>query len=256
MRGRSTIAVATAGCLGMLAATTAASSAEIKVLCTGSVQELLLALAPDFERASGHKLSVRIEAGSAIPAKIKAGEDADLVIAGDGTIDALVKAGKIPDANRRNVLLSGVGVAVRAGAPKPDISTPEKLKTALLAAKSVAYSTGATRGPSGRHFASVIARLGIAEQLKPKTVLVEVGPVGAVVAKGEAEIGAQQVSELLAVSGVDVVGPLPGDLQQALIYTSGIPSNARNAEAARTFVEFLTSEAAASEIRKKGLEPG
>ena len=241
-------ATATAGCL----AATASGAADITVISTGSVQELLAALAPSFERASGHRLRVRIEAGTAIVSKIKAGEDADLVLAGAATIDELVKEGKIPAASRLNVLLSGVG----AGAPKPDISTPEKFKAALLAAKSVAYSTGPTRGPSGRHFASVIQRLGIAEQMKPKTVLVEVGPVGEVVANGQAEIGAQQISELLPVPGVDVVGPLPGDLQQVLIYTSGIPANARNADAAKAFVKFLTSEFAMPEIKKKGLEPG
>jgi molybdate transport system substrate-binding protein len=249
-------ATATAGCLGALVAATASGAADITVISTGSVQELLAALAPSFERASGHKLRVRIEAGTAIVSKIKAGEDADLVLAGAATIDELVKEGKIPAASRLNVLLSGVGVAVRAGAPKPDISTPEKFKAALLAAKSVAYSTGPTRGPSGRHFASVIVRLGIADQMKPKTVLVEIGPVGVVVANGQAEIGAQQISELLPIPGVDVVGPLPGDLQQVLIYTSGIPANARNADAAKAFVKFLTSEFAMPEIKKKGLEPG
>jgi molybdate transport system substrate-binding protein len=250
------VTAATAGCLGVFVAATVVSAAEIKVLSTGSVQELLAALAPAFERATGHKLVVSIESGAVITGKVKAGDDADLVIAGVDLIEDLVKVGKIPAANRRNVLISGVGVAVRAGAPKPDISTAEKLKAALLAAKSVAYSSGPTRGPSGRHFASVIVRLGIAEQMKPKTVLVEVGPVGAVVANGQAEIGAQQISELLPVPGVELVGPLPGDLQQVLIYTSGVPANAKNADAAKAFVKFLTSESALPEIKKKGLEPG
>jgi molybdate transport system substrate-binding protein len=249
------VATASAGCVSVFVAA-AAGAAEIKVLSTGSVQDLLAALAPAFERVSGHKLVVSIKSGVEITSKVKAGDDADLVIAGVGLIDDLVTAGKIPAANRRKVLISGVGVAVRAGAPKPDISAPEKLKAALLAAKSVAYSSGPTRGPSGRHFASVIVRLGIAEQMKPKTVLVEVGPVGVVVANGQAEIGAQQISELLPVPGVELVGPLPGDLQQVLIYTSGIPASAKNAAAAKAFVNFLTSEAAVPEIKKKGLEPG
>jgi len=255
MRAWKLAVAAVAGCLSVSAATTA-DAAEINIISTGSVQELLMALAPAFEHASGHKLKVRIEAGTAIVNKIKAGEEIDLVVAGADTIDELVKVGKVAAADRLDVLLSGVGVAVREGAPKPDISTPEKFKAALLAAKSVAYSTGPTRGPSGRHFASVIQRLGISEQMKPKTVLVEVGPVGAVVATGEAEIGAQQISELLPVPGVDLVGPLPGDLQKALVYTSGVPGNARNGDAARAFVKFLKSESAVPEIKKKGLEPG
>ena len=234
--------VAVAGCLSVAA--TAARAAEINIISTGSVQELLTALAPAFERASGHKLKVRVEAGSAIVSKIKAGEEADLVVAGADTIDELVKAGKVPAADRLDVLLSGVGVAVRAGAPKPDISTPEKFKAALLAAKSVAYSTGATRGPSGRHFASVIQRLGIAEQMKPKTVLVEVSPVGAVVAKGEAEIGAQQISELLPVPGSISSVHCRAICRRFIVYTSGVPASAKNADAAKAFVKFLKSEAA------------
>jgi molybdate transport system substrate-binding protein len=246
-------ATATAGCLGALVAATASGAADI-VISTGSVQRLLAALAPSSNARAG-TLKVRIEAGTAIMSKIKAGEDADLVLAGAATIDELVKDGKIPAASRPMGSLGRGGCGAR-GRAEPDISTPEKFKAALLAAKSVAYSTGPTRGPSGRHFASVIQRLGIAEQMKPKTVLVEVGPVGEVVANGQAEIGAQQISELLPVPGVDVVGPLPGDLQQVLIYTSGIPANARNADAAKAFVKFLTSEFAMPEIKKKGLEPG
>jgi molybdate transport system substrate-binding protein len=148
-------------------------------------------------------------------------------------------------------MLSRVGVAVKAGAPKPDIGSADALKAALIAAKSVAYSQGA----SGRHFLTVIARLGLVDTLKPKTVIVQGKPVGAAVAAGEAEIGVQQVAELLPVPGIDLVGPLPGDLQKIIVYDADIPSGAKNAEAAKALIAFLSSEAAVSMLKQKGMDP-
>ena len=148
-------------------------------------------------------------------------------------------------------MLSRVGVAVRAGAAKPDIGTADALKAALLAAKTVAYSQGA----SGQHFVTVIARLGLIDALKPKTIIVQGRPVGAAVASGEAEIGVQQVAELLPVPGIDLVGPLPGDLQKIIVYAAGVPAKAKEPDAAKAFVKFLASETAVAVLKKKGMDP-
>ena len=146
-------------------------------------------------------------------------------------------------------MLSRVGIAVRAGAPKPDIGTADALKDALIAAKSVAYSQDA----SGRHFVSAISRLKLANTLGPKSIIVP--GVGATLAAGEAEIGVQQVAELLPVPGIDIVGPLPGDLQKIIVYVAGVPANTSVPEAVKALVTFLTSEAAATVLKQKGMDP-
>ena len=236
-----------------LLAATAASPADISVVGTaGPVPELMGALAPLFERASGHKVTIKIQGAPAIIEQVKAGADIDLVVAGSEVIDALVKDGHVATDNSAKFMLSRVGVAVRAGAPKPDIGSADAFKAALLAAKSVAYSQGA----SGQHFATVIQRLGLVDTLKPKTIIVQGKPVGAAVAAGEAEIGVQQVAELLHVPGIDFVGPLPGTLQEIIVYMAAVPTNAKEPEAARALMNFFSSDAAVPVIKQKGMAPG
>ncbi len=168
------------------------------------------------------------------------------------TIADLVQAGKLVARTRVDFVRSGAGVAVRAGAPKPDISTPEALKNALLAAKSVGYS----QGPSGVHFMSMMARLGIADQVKAKGVVPPLGQrVGVLIAKGDAEIGVQQITELLQIPGIDFVGPLPKELQADIVYSTATPVAAKEREAAGALVRFLSSEPALPIIKKVGLEP-
>lgn len=147
-------------------------------------------------------------------------------------------------------MISKVGLAVKAGASKPDISTGDKLKTALLAAKTVGYS----QGPSGQHFLSVVERLGIADAVKAKGVIPQGGPVGAAVAKGEAEIGVQQMAELLAIPGIDFVGPLPNDLQTQFRFSAGIPAKAKDAATARALIDFMRSAPALSVLKEKGMD--
>jgi molybdate transport system substrate-binding protein len=147
-------------------------------------------------------------------------------------------------------MISKVGIAVKAGAAKPDISTPDKLKSALLAAKTVGYSQGA----SGQHFATVMDKLGIADAIKPKAVVVQGRPVGAAIAAGEAEIGLQQVAELRPVAGVDVIGELPPELQKQIPYSAGVSAKAKDAATARALVSFLRSEAAAEVLKRKGMD--
>jgi molybdate transport system substrate-binding protein len=167
-------------------------------------------------------------------------------------IDELIAAGVIVVGSRADLAKSGVGVAVRAGAPRPDVSSVDAFKRALLTAKSIAYSAG----PSGVYLAGLFERMGIADDLKPKIKQFKGVPIGAVVARGEAEIGFQQVSELLPVAGIDYIGPLPAEMQQITVFSAGLHVNAREPDAAKAFVTFLTAPAAIPVIEKTGMEPG
>ena len=244
---------AAAGCLSALIAGSAASAAEITVVSTaGPMPEMMGALVPMFERASGHKVTIKFQGASQTISQLKEGASIDLLIAGDDVIGNLVKDGRIAAGGSSTIMLSRVGVAVRAGAPKPDIGSPDAFKAALIAAKSVAYSQGA----SGQHFATVIQRLGLVDALKPKTIIVQGKPVGAAVAAGEAEIGVQQVAELLPVPGIDFVGPLPGDLQKIIVYVAAVPAKAKEPEAAAALMKFFSSDAAVTVLKQKGMAPG
>jgi molybdate transport system substrate-binding protein len=234
--------------LGALVAGSGAMAREITVVSTaGPMPVVMGALIPIFERASGNKVAIKFEGVPQIYGQLRDGASIDLVIADEDVIGDLVKRGEI--AGGSEIMLSRVGIAVRAGAPKPDIGTADALKEALIAAKSVAYSQDA----SGRHFVSAISRLKLANTLRPKSIIVP--GVGATLAAGEAEIGVQQVAELLPVPGIDIVGPLPGDLQKIIVYVAGVPANTRVPEAVKALVTFLTSEAAATVLKQKGMVP-
>jgi molybdate transport system substrate-binding protein len=249
---RPKIAAALAGCLGAVVAATAANAAEINVIATTAMREVMEELVPMFERASGHKVAVTFLSGAVLPGKVKEGVQADLVVTTPATIDDLVQAGRVVAGSRVDFVRSGAGVAVRAGAPKPDIGTPDALKRALLAAKSVGYS----QGPSGVHFMSTMARLGIADEIKAKGVVPPLGTrVGTLIAKGEAEIGVQQITELLQIPGIDFVGPLPRELQANIVYATATPTSAKEKAAAAEFIRFLSSEPALPVIKKVGLDP-
>ena len=244
---------AAAGCLSMLIAGSAAIAGEINVVATaGPMPEVMGALLPIFEKSSGHKVTIKFQGAPQTISQLKEGAAIDLLIADEEVIGGLVKDGMIAAGGNARVMLSRVGVAVRAGTPKPDIGSADALKAALIAAKSVAYSQGA----SGQHFVTVIARLGLVDTLKPKTIIVQGKPVGAAVAAGEAEIGVQQVAELLPVPGIDLLGPLPGDLQKIIVYAAGVSAKAKDPDAAKALVKFLASEAAVSVIKQKGMDPG
>jgi molybdate transport system substrate-binding protein len=245
-------ALAAAACFGALVAG-GAVAAEINVVSTaGPMPEVLGALMPIVERASGHKVSLKFQGAPQTISQIRDGASFDLVIADNEVIDDLAKDGRIVAGSSARIMLSRVGVAVRAGAPKPDIGSAEGFKAALVKAKSVAYS----RGASGLYFATVVERLGLVDTLKPKTVIVQGRPVGAAVAAGEAEIGVQQVAELLPVPGIDLVGPLPPELQKIIVYAAGVPTKAKEAEAAKALLKFLTSETAVPVLKQKGMDPG
>ena len=229
-----------------------ARSAEIVVFCTTSTKEALIELVPEFERASGHKVNVTYGGGSGIAERIRGGTQGDLFIGPEEFSGPLLDEGKLLAGSRTAFAHSTSGVAVRSGATRPDISTPEKLKSALLAAGSVSYSGGA----SGMHFVKVLERLGIAEAVAAKRVAPKAGElVGAVVARGAADIGVQQISELLPVSGIEIVGPLPGELQKTIVYGATAFPQSTQRDAAQAFVKFLRSKAAHEVLRRKGLDP-
>jgi molybdate transport system substrate-binding protein len=222
---------------------------DIKVMASAAFKEAYLALLPEFERTTGHKVSNIWVPSVQMMTRLKGGEAVDLVIMSAASLDELVKAGII--AERTDLAKSGVGIAVRAGAPRPDISSGEALKRAVLAAKSIVYSTG----PSGIYLASLFRRMGIAGQIKSRVREVQGEPAGAVVARGEAEIGFQQMSELLPVAGIDIIGPLPAEIQKITVFSAGVHVGANSPDAARALVRFLTAPAAAPVIRQTGMEP-
>jgi molybdate transport system substrate-binding protein len=227
-------------------------SDEIKVMASAAFKEAYLELVPEFERTTGHKVVTIWVPTVEIMRRLKGGDTVDLVILAAGAIDELIKLGKIAPGSRVDLAKSGVGVAVRAGAPRPDVSSGEALKRAVLAAKSIVYS----HGPSGVYIAGLFQRMGIAEELKSKIKQVQGEPAGAVVARGEAEIGFQQMSELLPVPGIDLLGPLSADVQQITVFSAGLHVGAKAPDAARALIKFMTAPAAVPVIRKKGMEPG
>lgn len=226
-------------------------SRTIKVLASNSIRAAMGELVPQFERASGHSVSVSYDPAKVMLARIESGETADLAITGSAAIDELVKQGKILAGSRRVLARCRVGIAVLAGQPKPDISSVAAFKRALLGAKSVAYTQ---EGASGMHFDSVIERLGIAEQVKAKGVRQAGGLIGELVAAGKAEIAIQQIPELMAVAGIELVGPLPAEIQLVTVSTVGIFAGTQQAKAAHALIKFLTAPAAAKVMIAKGLE--
>jgi len=224
-------------------------AAEIKVLSTVGMQPATPELFAQFEAATGHRVAVTYGLAAVLKTKFADGEPADVLILTAPLMEDLAKQGKVVPESKKDVARSGVGVAVKAGAPKPDVSTPEALKAAVLSAKSVGYSQ---QGASGVAFARVLERLGIAEQVKAKYK--DTGTkAGEMVAAGEIELAAAQIPELMAVPGVDIVGPLPAELQTVTTFSVGLTSSARDSAAARALVDFLAGPHAAPVYKAKGL---
>jgi molybdate transport system substrate-binding protein len=237
-------------------AAASAHAGEIKVMTSGAFTAAYMELLPRFEQATKNKLvttatSTGVGADS-IASRLHRGEEADVVIVPDSVFDELMKDGRIAAGSRVDLARSEIGMAVKAGAPKPDISSVDGLKQALLNAKSIAYSASV----SGQYFSTeLVQRLGIADQVLPKAHRIDRERVGAVVARGEAELGFQQVSELLPVPGIDFVGTLPAEVQKSMIVSAGVPVTAKNSDAARAFIKFLSSPGVAAVVKKTGLEP-
>jgi molybdate transport system substrate-binding protein len=229
-----------------------AHAGEIKVLSTSGMRAVTEELTPPFERTTGHTLHLTFGSTSALRSQIEAGEPFDVAILGAPFIDALIKEGRLRADTRTDVARSGIGIAVRTGAPKPDIRTVEALKHALLATPSIVYNKDAT---SGIYFVSLLERLGIAEAVQPKTKS-GAGFVAELVAKGEAEMAVQAMSDHLAVPGVELVGPLPAEVQHYIVFTAGVGAAVTDPNPAKELITFLTAPSAVPVLKAKGLEPG
>ena len=223
----------------------------IKILSGGAMRPLLVEAVPLFERASGNKVDIRFALTSVLTKDIEAGAAFDIALLPRPELDALAQGGKIAPGTQTDITRSAVGLAVRAGAPHPDIGTVAALKRTLLEARSIGYSDG----PSGAYIAGLLERLGIAAEMKPKTKLTG-RPVAEIVAEGEAEVGMQQIVAILPVKGADIVGPLPSELQNIIVYAAGFSMAAQESAAARAFITFMTTSDVARIIRAKGMEPG
>ena len=224
----------------------------MEMLCTNGVKSLMLDVVSAFERTSGTRVVITWGATNSLLKDLEGGAGGDLAILTAEAIDDLMSGGRVVAGSRVDLARSGIGVAVRKGAKRPDIASPEALKRALLAAKSVAHSKS---GMSGIYFPSVLARLGIADAMKAKIVIPDPGtPIGEVVAKGEAEIGIQQISELLPVAGIEIVGPLPAALQKITTFSAGVLTAAKEPDAAAALLKFVAAEAPRL-LKQKGLEP-
>ena len=235
-----------------------AAPSEIKVLSTTAMKTVLEILAPQFEAATGCRVAVSLGPSSRFEKLIGAGEAADVAILALAGARDLAAQGKIAAASVTAVAHSRIGVAVPKGAAKPDISSAESFKRALLAANAIAVSKPVGGGQSGAHMAQVFERLGIAEAVSAKAQYGAggaAGLAGLVLLRGEADIGIQQMAELMAVDGIDVVGPLPDELQSVTVFTASIPATATHPEAARRFIDFLVTPLARRVIADKGLEP-
>jgi molybdate transport system substrate-binding protein len=230
----------------------AANAAEIKVMASVAVKDAYLELVPEFEKASSHKVVTEWVPTAVMMTRLKAGESPDLVIMSASGIEALTKDGKFTAGSRVDIAKSGIGVAVKKGAAKPDLTSAETVKQALKAAKSVAYSTG----PSGVYLAGLFEKMGLTAELAPKLKVVQGEPVAAVIARGDAEIGFQQVPELLPAPGIDYLGTLPAEIHQITVFSGASPNGASQVDAANALVAFLKTPAAVVLFKKTGMEPG
>ena len=228
------------------------SETHLNILSTLAVQGAMPALSASYEKLTGMGVVIEFAPTNGLMARIEAGERADVAILTREGVDQLAERGVLRGDSVVDVVRSYVGLAVRAGAPRPDIGSPQALRAALLGAKSIAYSR---IGASGIFFARLIQRLGIAQEVNAKATVIPSGFTAELAARGEVELAVQQVSELMVVAGVDVVGPLPIELQQPAMFSAGVFADAAEQEQAARFVQFLTSAAAAPALQAAGLEP-
>jgi molybdate transport system substrate-binding protein len=233
-----------------------AQAAELRILTSVALTSVLDELAPMFEKVTGTKLSIDYNLIAAQRKRILEGESADVIILSRGVMDELQKQDKIAASDLVNVAGTAVSVAARAGAPTPDISTADAFKQTLLNARSIVYADPARGGASGVYFARVLDRLGIAEQMNAKTILVPGAQAAEVVAKGEAELGIAQASEIVPVAGAQLVGPLPGEFASMTRFTAGIGAGSKSPDLAKELIKFLAGPEAVGRFKAKGFEPG
>ena len=231
---------------------TEGAKGQIAVICTMSCKEALIELVPEFEHESGYRVEATYGSGPELAKRISGGMRADIFVGPEEFSGPLIEEGRLVGTSRTAFAHSGAALAIKAGAPKPDISSPEKLKEVLLAAKGISYS----RGASGIHFLQACERLGIADAVAAKLVKPRPGEmVGPVLVRGEADIGVQQPAELLPVKGIEIIGPLPGELRQTIVYGATLFTGSTQHEGTRAFIDFLKSATAHKVLRHSGLDP-
>jgi len=230
-----------------------ADGAELRIFGSRVTKMVIAEIGPQFEQATGYKPVVVTDVAAVMKRRIEQGEAFDLAVLVDFQTDDLIKAGKLVAATRVDVMKAGIGVAVRRGAPKPDIGTIDAFKQTLLAAKSLTYLK---EGASTRHLARVFDQLGIAEALRPKTTQPMTESVSEMVADGQAELGIIVIPNILSVPGADLVGPLPPELQSYIVFTAAVSAQSPNQQAANALIKLLTSPSTVDVIRTKGMEPG
>jgi molybdate transport system substrate-binding protein len=238
----------------MLLVATGAEAAEIKALITTAMNEAVVVLVPQFEKTTGHKVTVSYDPSGGLARRLRGGEFADMILVASPELDKLIAEGKV--VNRVDVSRTGIAIAVKKGALRPDVSTPEALKRALLSAKSVGHTAPAGGGITALHLLRTFEKLGIAQEVAAKTKLAAGGPSGRVstlIVNGEAEIAFQQVSELMSNPEVEVVGMLPDELQQITINSAGVTAVAKEADATRALIAHMTTPAALALYKTKGL---
>lgn len=231
-----------------------AGAAEIKVLTAGAFKPVVAALAPAFEAQTGHTVRVENATAGALVRRIAQGEAFDVVVLTPAAMQPLVQATRVVPGSVVRLAQVGIGVAVAPGAPLPDIGSEAALRQTLLAARTVAYIDPAAGGSSGIYLAQLFERLGVAAQIAPKAVLVPGGLVAQRLVSGEADIALHQISEILAVPGATLVGPIPAEIQNYTVYAGGVATTARDAAAAGAFLELLAGERAKAVLKDKGME--
>jgi molybdate transport system substrate-binding protein len=234
------------------ATSTRAEAAQVKVWTARALATVLAEVGGRFESATGHTLTVSVDLAPPFVKRARAGEPFDLLITGTGPLEDLIREGRIVADTRQDIARSGIGVAVRAGAPKPDVGSVNAFKRALLGAKSIAYLKDVG---SGLHVARVVERLGIAEAIAPRVTRPETDIVSELVARGEVELGMVVITQILTTPGVELAGPLPAEIQSYVTFTAGVGANAKEARAARELVAFLTGPVAVPVIKAQGMEP-
>ena len=251
MKIRSLVAAAKIGLFMLLAQGVAAGAAEVKVISAGGIRTVMDDLGPQFERATGHKLAIKFVDGPAVTREIDAGDTFDVVISLAAAMNDLIRRGKIVTGTRADIARRGVGVGVRTGAPKPDISSVDAFKRTLLGAKTVAHSSG---GSAGVYFTGLLDRLGITEQMKSKLKPMPRDTAAQAVLKGEADLLVSGNAETM-VPGIQPVGLIPAELQDYVVFTAGVGGASKQPEAANALIKFLTAPEAALVIKAKGMEP-
>ena len=238
---------------GLLVAATAAQAEEVRVISAGAVKSIVTELAQAYEKETGNKVVMEFGPMGFVRQKL-ASDPADVVIMSDTVIEDTIAKGGVVSGSRTDIARTGMGVGVREGAPKPDIASVDAFKRALLEAKSIVYVDPASGATSGTHFAAVLQKLGIADAVKPKTTLVPGGYPAELVAKGEVDLVVHQISEIVPVKGVTLVGPLPKEVQKLTIYSAGVAAKSANAELGRAFIAFLTRPAFKAKLAEAGLD--